>query len=177
MMRLLLLAALIAGPAAAQVPAFHPGSVFADVAPVATIDSDMAISPDAVFKVTYDVTAQSPVGTPNRAFETSARFINGHVEAGVPEASIDVAYVVHGKAIVDLLNPAAYAARNGGKANATAALVAKLLAHRVNFYVCGQSAVGQGIAKSDLLPGVKMAISASSAHALLAMQGYTLIPF
>jgi hypothetical protein len=37
--------------------------------------------------------------------------------------------------------------------------------------------VAQGIAKSELLPGVKMAISASSAHALLGMQGYTLIPF
>ena len=177
MMRVLLLAALIAVPAAAQVPAFHPGPVFADVAPIATIASDMTVPPGAVFKVTYDVTAQSPVGTPNRAFETAPRFINGHVEAGVPEASINVAYVVHGKAIVDLLNPAAYAARNGGKANATAALVAKLLAHRVNFYVCGQSAVGQGIAKADLLPGIKMAISASSAHALLGMQEFTLIPF
>lgn len=177
MMRFLVLAALIAAPAAAQVPAFHPGPVFADIAPIATIASDMAIPPGAVFKVTYDVTAQSPVGTPNRAFETSARFINGHVEAGVPEADINVAYVVHGKAIIDLLNAQAYAARSGGKTNATAALVAKLLAHRVNFYVCGQSAVGQGIAKTDLLPGVKMAISASSAHALLGMQGHTLIPF
>ena len=177
MMRVLVLAALMATPAAAQLPAFHPGPVFADVAPIATIDSDMAIPPGAVFKVTYDVTAQSPVGTPNRAFETAARFINTHVEAGVPEVRINVAYVVHGKAIVDLLNPRAYAARNGGKANATAALVAKLLAHRVDFYVCGQSAVGQGIAKTDLLPGVKMAISASSAHALLGIQGFTLIPF
>lgn len=177
MIRVLLVAGVIAVPAAAQVPTFHPGPVFADVAPVATIDSDMPIAPGAVLKITYDVIAQSPVGTPNRAFETAPRFINGHVEAGVPEGHIDVAYVVHGKAIVDLLNPAAYAARNGGKANATEQLVAKLLAHRVNFYVCGQSAVGQGIAKADLLPGVKMAISASSAHALLGMQGYTLIPF
>ena len=177
MMRYLILAALIAAPAAAQLPAFHPGRVFPDVAPIATIDSDMALPFGAIFKVTYDVTAQSPVGTPNRAFETAPRFINGHVEASVPEGNINVAYVVHGKAIVDLLNPAAYAARNGGKANATAALVAKLLAHRVNFYVCGQSAVGQGIAKADLLPGIKMAISASSAHALLGMQEFTLIPF
>ncbi len=173
----LAIAMLVAAPAVAQVPAMHPGPVFADVAPIATIASDMVIPPGAVFKVTYDVTAQSPVGTQNRAFETAPRFINGHVEAGVPEANINVAYIVHGKAIIDLLNPAAYAARSGGKANATAPLVTKLLAHQVNFYVCGQSAVAQGIAKADLLPGVKMAISASSAHALLGMQGYTLIPF
>ena len=112
-----------------------------------------------------------------RAFETAPRFINTHVEAGVAETNINIAYVVHGKAIIDLLKPAAYATRSGGKANATAALVARLLAHNVNFYVCGQSAASQGIAKNELLPGVKMAISASSAHALLGMQGYTLIPF
>jgi intracellular sulfur oxidation DsrE/DsrF family protein len=176
MMRLLL-AAVIAAPAAAQVPALHPGPVFPDVAPIATIASDMAIPPGAVFKVTYDVTAQSSVGTSNRAFETAPRFINGHVEAGVPVGNINVAYVVHGKAIIDLLKPDAYAKRSGGKANATAPLVAKLLANNVNFYVCGQSAVAQGIAKDELIPGVKMAISASSAHALLGMQGYTLIPF
>jgi intracellular sulfur oxidation DsrE/DsrF family protein len=176
-MRGVLIAMLLAGPAAAQVPAFHPGPVFADVAPIATIDSDMVIPPGAVFKVTYDVTAQAEPGSVNRAFETAPRFINGHVEAGVAENNINIAYVAHGKAIIDLLKPAAYAARNGGKANATAALVTRLLAHNVNFYVCGQSAASQGIAKADLLPGVKMAISASSAHALLGMQGYTLIPF
>ena len=164
-------------PAAAQNAAFHPGPVFADVAPVATIESDMVIPPGDVFKVTYDVTAQAEPGAVNHKFETSARFLNSHVEAGVAEASINVAYVVHGKAIIDLLKAAAYAARNGGKPNPTAALVARLLAHRVNFYVCGQSAAAQGIAKTDLLPGVKMAISASSAHALLGMQGYVLIPF
>jgi intracellular sulfur oxidation DsrE/DsrF family protein len=177
MMRALALAVLLAGPVAAQNAQFHPGPVFPDVAPVATIDSDMVIAPGTVFKVTYDVTAQATPGEANRSFETAARFLNSHVEAGVPEGNINVAYVVHGKAIIDLLQPGAYAARAGGKPNATAALVAKLRAHRVNFYVCGQSAAAQGIAKADLLPGVKMAISASSAHALLGMQGYTLIPF
>lgn len=177
-MRTIILALLLAaGPAAAQNAAFHPGPVFADVAPVATIDSDMVIAPGTVFKVTYDVTAQATPGAVNRSFETAARFLNTHVEAGVPAANINVAYVVHGKAIIDLLKPAAYAARTGGKANATAALVTRLLATQVNFYVCGQSAAAQGIPKADLLPGVKMAISASSAHALLGMQGFVLIPF
>lgn len=176
-MRALVIALLIAAPAAAQNSSFHPGPVFPDVAPVATVESDMAIPAGTVFKVTYDVTAQAEPGAVNRNFETAARFLNTHVEAGVPETDINVAYVVHGKAIIDLLRPAPYAAKTGGKANPTAALVARLLAHRVNFYVCGQSAVAQGIAKADLLPGVKMAISASSAHAMLGMQGFVLIPF
>lgn len=175
-MRTLILSLLLV-PTLAQAQAFHPGPVFPDIAPVATIDSDMAIPAGAVFKVTYDVTAQATPGEANRAFETSARFINTHVEAGVPQQNINVAYVVHGKAIIDLMKPAAYAARNGGKANGSAAMIGRLQAKNVTFYVCGQSAASQGIAKADLLPGIKMAISASSAHALLGMQGYTLIPF
>lgn len=171
----LLLAALL--PFAATAQTFHPGPVFPDIAPIATIESDMVIPPGAVFKVTYDVTAQAEAGTRNRNFETAARFLNGHVEAGVPAANISIAYVVHGKAIIDLLKPADYARRAGGKANASATAIAAMQARNVTFYVCGQSAASQGIAKAELLPGVQMAISASSAHALLGMQGYTLIPF
>jgi intracellular sulfur oxidation DsrE/DsrF family protein len=170
-------ALLLAVPASAQGPAFHPGPVFPDMAPIATIDSDMAIPKGAVFKVALDATTQARPGSINDSFLTAARFINTHVEAGVPAANINIGIVVHGRAILDLLKPEAYAKRNGGAANASAGAVADLLAHNVNFYVCGQSAVGQGIAKGELLPGVKMAISASSAHALLQMQGYSINPF
>ena len=177
MKHMLRLAVVLAAPAAAQTPAFHPGPVFPDDAPVATIASDMPVTPETVFKVIYDLTAAAEPGDVNRNFHTAARFLNSHVEAGVAESSINIAYVVHGKAITDLLKPASYAARTGGKTNATAALVARLLAHRTNFYVCGQSAAAQGITNADLLPGIKMAISASSAHALLGNAGYVLIPF
>jgi hypothetical protein len=34
-----------------------------------------------------------------------------------------------------------------------------------------------GVKKADLLPGVEMAMSASSAHAILQAQGYTANPF
>lgn len=173
----LLLALSIATPATAQTAAFHPGPVFADIAPIATIASDMPIPPGAVFKVAYDTQAATPAGTRSRAHETAARFVNVHAEAGVPQTRIHVAVVAHGPAIIDLLAPAAYAARHPGKANASAKAVADLLAHNVDFYVCGQSAAAQGIANADLLPGVKMSLSASSAHALLQMQGFTLNPF
>ncbi len=170
-------AMLFALPASAQESAFHPGPVFPDLAPIATIDSDMPIPKGAVFKVAFDDTTQARPGSVNDGFLTAARFINTHVEAGVPAANINIAIVVHGRAILDLLKPDAYAKRNGGAANASTKAIAQLLAHNVNFYVCGQSAASQGIAKAELLPGVKMAISASSAHALLQMQGYSINPF
>ena len=49
--------------------------------------------------------------------------------------------------------------------------------NNVKFYLCGQSAAAQGIGKGDLLPGVKMALSAMTMHALLDQQGFSLNPF
>lgn len=43
--------------------------------------------------------------------------------------------------------------------------------------LCGQSAAASGIERVDLLPGVEMALSAMTAHALLQQDGYTLNPF
>lgn len=175
--RLLLTLALVAAPAAAQTAAFHAGPVFPDIAPIASIASDMPIPAGTILKHAYDTSVATPPGTRSRAHETAARFVNVHAEAGVPATAINVAVVAHGPAIVDLLTPAAYAARHPGQTNASAGAVAALVARNIGFYVCGQSAAAQGITKADLLPGVKMSLSASSAHALLQMQGYTLNPF
>ena len=44
-------------------------------------------------------------------------------------------------------------------------------------FVCGQSAAYYGVATDDLLPGVEMALSAMTAHALLQQQDYSINPF
>ena len=44
-------------------------------------------------------------------------------------------------------------------------------------YLCGQSAAAYGIDKGDLIPGVEMALSAMTAHAVLSAEGYSLNPF
>ncbi|HPU15664.1 MAG TPA: DsrE family protein, partial [Polymorphobacter sp.] len=129
-----------------------------------------------VFKVVFDVSGAAEPGTLNRSFESAARLINMTVAAGVPLSNIHVAVVVHGKAAGDLLNDAAYAKRNGGKTNASAAPIAEMLTHNVDFYLCGQTAVAASIGKPDLINGVKTALSAMTAQALLQQAGYTLIP-
>lgn len=47
----------------------------------------------------------------------------------------------------------------------------------VRIIVCGQSAAHYEVATGELLPGVEMALSAMTAHALLQQEGYTLNPF
>ncbi len=158
--------------------AFTKGPVFTEYGAVAKVDSDLPVDAATHFKVVYNVHEGAKPGEILRSLDTAARFINMNVAAGVPEANIEVALVVHGPAGWDLVNDRAYAAHAAGKAetNANAKLVGQLLAHGVKIYLCGQSAAAMGIAKADLLPGVKMALSAMDAMALLQQQGYVLLP-
>lgn len=171
----LLLLLPIAATAAPR-PGFHAGPVFAQFGDIATIDSQMPIPKGTVFKVAFDVSDAAKPGELNRAIDSAARFINMHVEAGVPLADIHVAIVVHGGAADDLLTPAAYAGRKAGAVNASAPEITALIGKGVQVWLCGQTAVGKGIAASDLLPGVKLSLSAMTAHALLQQAGYTLNP-
>ncbi len=171
-MRAALLAlALLASPAAAI-----DGPVFKGFGSYTEVQPDLVIPRGMVLRHVYDVTAATP-GKRNPGFETAARFINSHVGNGMAERDVAVAVVVHGPAIAELTKPEVYAARNNGAANASEAMVKEMLAKGVRFIVCGQAANTMGVKKADLLPVVEVAISASSAHAILQAQGYTLNPF
>jgi intracellular sulfur oxidation DsrE/DsrF family protein len=171
MRRALLCLALIASPAFAT-----DGPVFKDFGSHTPVESDLAIPKGMVLRHAYDVTAASP-GKRNSGFETAARFINSHVANGMAERDVAVAVVVHGPAIAELTRPANYAARHAGAANASQAMVEELLRKGVRIIVCGQAANSMGVKKAELLPGVELSVSASSAHAILQAQGYTLNPF
>jgi intracellular sulfur oxidation DsrE/DsrF family protein len=90
-----------------------------------------------------------------------------HARAGVPNDKLEVAVVVHGKAVKEVAD----------ELSANAELVAALIDHGVRIIVCGQSVAYYGVATGDLLPDVEMALSAMTAHAVLQQQGYTLNPF
>ncbi|MBB5988012.1 DsrE family protein [Sphingobium lignivorans] len=164
-------------PAAAQSPAFRPGPVFTDFGQTAPVDSDLVIPPDAQLKVAFDAKDAAPAGEVNKTINSAARFINMHVAAGVAPDRIKVTVVVHGPASWDVVRDEAYRAHKEGRSNGSASAVAQLLEKGVDIYLCGQSAASLGIAKDDLLPGVRLALSAMSAHVLLQQQGYAINPF
>lgn len=167
----------LAQPALAQMENFKTGPVFEDFGATAPVQMDQAVAKDAVFNIAFDVSTAADPDKINRTIESAARFINMHVAAGVPEENIHLAIVVHGGASFDLTNQEFFAAHKEGKENASAAAIAQLQEHGVEFYLCGQSAAAHGISNADLLPGVKMALSAMTAHALLQQQGYSINPF
>jgi intracellular sulfur oxidation DsrE/DsrF family protein len=174
----ILSALLIAAPALAQDrSSFVSGPVLPDVGPIAKVDSDVPIPSGTKFKIAFDVSAKATPGVLSRQIETAARALNMHVANGVARKDIQIVVIVHGPAGWDLVKSDIYAAKNDGKPNASADAVQKLIGAGVEFILCGQSAASQGIKKTDLLPGVKMALSAITAHALYQQRGYTLNPF
>lgn len=158
-------------------PGFHAGTVIPDFGAVASVDGHAPIPAEATFSIVFDASDPGKPGSINRTIESAARFINMHVEAGIPREAIRLAVVVHGQAAFDLTNASTYAAKHDSAANANIAAIAALSQHDVQFILCGQSAAALGIKRDQLAPGVRMALSAMTAHALLQQQGYTLNPF
>lgn len=146
---------------------FTTGPVFTEFGPVAAVDATMSIPPGTVFRHSFDVATKAASGEPNSTLMSAARFINMHARDGIAADDIQVAVVVHGQAVFDVAD----------NQSSSAALVAVLVENGVRIIVCGQSAAYRDISVDDLLPGVEMALSAMTAHAVLQQQGFTLNPF
>lgn len=156
---------------------FQAGAIITEFGKVASVDADMVIPKRAKFKVLFDTAKGAETGKVNRTLNTAARFLNMHAEAGVPKKNMKLAVVFHGKGSFDLTQASYYGEKFEGTENANAALVQALTDNGVRIILCGQSAAYYDISNADLLPGVEMALSAMTAHALLQQQGYTLNPF
>ena len=164
---LFLIFAIWTTAASAGEAAFSKGPIFNDYGPVAKVDVTIPVDPAMVLKHSFDVSTPAEAGKPNPMPVSAARFINMHASAGVAEDNIQVAVVVHGQATKEMAD----------ENSASASLIKVLTDHGVRIIVCGQSAAYYDVATDDLLPGVEMALSAMTAHALLQQQGYTVNPF
>lgn len=159
-------------PAHAGPADFSPGPLIAEYGGVARVEAADPLPADAEFRIVFDVSEAAEPGALNRRLESAARFLNMHAAAGVPEDKISIAIVVHGGASRDLRREP-----QAGEENLNAPLIAALIDHGVSVYLCGQTAAYYDIEPGDLLPGVRLSLSAMTAHALLQQQGYTLNPF
>ncbi len=175
----LFLASALTVPAAAQdLSAFDTGPVFSEFGPHAPVEgADFAIPSEMDLFILFDVAEPAAEDRINRTIESAARFVNMHNAARLEPARVRAAVVVHGKAALDLLTNRAWKARGRDGENPTGNAIPRLVDNGVRVILCGQSAAANGIAKEDLAPGVELALSAMTAHAVLQRQGYTLNPF
>ena len=113
----------------------------------------------------------------NEQVTVMARYFNLHARNGIADDHVKAAAVFHGMGWPALLSDAAFTARFGGSSNPSRKVVEELIAHGATLVLCGQTAGNRGIHREELLPGVKVAISAMSATEVLQSQGFHLIPW
>ena len=171
-----LLSSFLISDVIAQDTKFQRGGYIEGYGPYVRVEADWHYPKDTQFKVAFDLAKATEPGSINKTIMAATRFINMHVDAGVNPSDIKIAIVVHGSGGADLANDTYYEANNV-QSNANAPLIAALMSKGVEFIVCGQSAAFYGMSKADFLPGVQLALSAMTAHAVLQQQGYTLNPF
>ncbi len=127
---------------------------------------------DLVYKMAWHVT-EGPTDPKERVdgFGRPANFLRLMDVNGVPRSNVKLAIIVHGTATQSLLNNATYKARTGAD-NASVALLTALHEAGVQIIVCGQALINRNVPRDQLLPFVKVATTASTAHGILAAQGY-----
>ena len=136
---------------------------------------DFAAPHDLAYKRAWHVTVapEEPNGMA-AGFRSPASFFRLMDSNGVPRSNVKLAVIVHGTATPSLLNNAAYKARTGAD-NGSLALLTALHEAGVQIIVCGQALINRNVARDQLLPFVKVATTAGTAHAILAAQGYEVI--
>lgn len=152
------------------------GPIIEKYGEVWTIENpDFATDTSQEFKVVFDVMdSPSSHDEINKKLETAARFLNMHAQSGVPKSQLKVALIVHNQASKDITHDEAYRKRFG-MSNPNLELVKALLDADVEIIYCGQSSLTRDFPKQDLVPGVKIALSAMTASIQLQNEGYRLI--
>ncbi len=171
----LTLLAMSAGAIAAQQRP-QTGPVVTSGGPVYEVtDPDFPTPMDTQLKTVFEMRdpPTDPSGT-NQQLGTMARYLNMHARAGVPRENLRVAAVVHGGASHALLQDEFYRAREGVD-NPNKELIREIIASGGQVILCGQTAGARDISRDQLLPGVKLALSAMTALTALQQQGYQII--
>ena len=135
------------------------------------------LEPDRQYKVLMDIgKGPDDPSALNRYIESAARFLNMQSRNGIKPENIKLAIVLHGSGTHAALNDEAYS-EHFQVPNANKGLIEALDKAGVDVYVCGQSAAYNGYGAEELLPEVKVAVSAMTVHVRLQQEGYQAILF
>ena len=160
-----------------QIQAQQKKSV-SDFGKVFKIDKpDLVLQKDKVYKVIFDVfTDGKKKNKKNSSVVTVARYINMHLQQGVPKENLKIALVLHGAATKNAFNDATYL-KKYGKENPNSALLHALKQANVDIFVCGQSLYARGYKKENTSTDVQVSLSALTALVHFQSEGYQQINF
>lgn len=154
------------------------GPVFEDIGVTFDIENaDFIPDSSSTLKAIFDIDYM-PKDSLSSNFIISSlhRYLNMHVNSGVKESNIYLALVLHGASTKDALTNESYK-RKYGVDNPNINLIKTLSDHGVDLFLCGQSAAYSDISKSEILPEIKLALSAMSVLTVYQAKGYSLIKF
>ncbi len=141
-------------------------------------DPSFKTEKDSNFKVVFDIDRSFESTEPNKLIETAARFLNMHQNAGVPLENMEVALVLHGNAVKDVLSNEFYVKEyTEADHNPNIGLIEALSENGVEIILCGQSAAHHGVTKEKADKNVLFALSAMTALVQLQNENYRLINF
>ncbi|MCK0191430.1 DsrE family protein [Arenibacter sp. F20364] len=154
------------------------GPVFYNIGAVYSIDSlDYIPDTSQQLKAIFDVDRKhTDPSASNSIISSLHRYYNMHVRYGVPKEQIYLAIVLHGGSTKDALSPTVYKEKFNTD-NPNKDLIKTLSDMGVHIYLCGQSMSYSGYSKEDLLPEVKVALSAMTVLTVYQMNNYALIKF
>lgn len=125
--------------------------------------AQMRPDPKAHYRMVFGVTkAAAKPGQPNPSLDRVARFVNLLDHYGVPKDRRTIGAIVYGPATNVVRQPTA-----GASAGPDVRLIEELVAAGVQVAVCSQAAHAHDLAPADLLPNVRMDVSAITTIATL----------
>lgn len=139
-------------------------------------DRDVPLREGHKYRVVFEATEYPGELTDvNRELTVVGRFMNMHGKNGVPLEDLDVAVVLHGRALLAAFNEEAYRELHG-VSNPSLDLLHSLADAGVKFYACGQSLGFRGLDKSVLAEPVQVGLSAMTMLVTLQSDGYAFLP-
>ncbi|MDN3655911.1 DsrE family protein [Ferruginibacter paludis] len=159
--------------ASAVYPVFNAGE-FSGVVPV----KDPAEIPDPTitYKLLFELTdnnADSVIKEANYGLVEVARIINLHVASGIPIAKILPVIVVHAGALNAFCTSERYKEKYK-TGNPNLKLISELKNIGARFIACGQAMAFKKFAKEDMLPEVKISLTAQTVLSGYQLKGYVL---
>ena len=134
--------------------------------------------PNMDYKILFEVTGNNPDSTIkeiNAGLDEVARVINLHYASGIPAKRIIPVIVVHAGALNALKTNMAYQ-RKYKVDNPNLKLIADMENLGAQFIACGQAMAFFEVKKEELLPEIKVSLSAQTVISSYQLKGYILHP-
>ncbi len=150
------------------------GSTWSGVIPVDNIDEKPDVN--MRYKLLMEVTTgfkDSAAANINDAIAEIGRLINIHVQAGIPKKNIDLIIVAHGPILRSFYNNEVYRKKYNVD-NPNIAVYNELLNAGAKFIACGQAMSFFKVEKEEMLPWMKVALSAQTVLTNYQLKGYVL---